>query len=78
MTIYLANELLNTCHKTYYSYYTKNLWGDGFMGYSYRCPRCGKVVEGDDRAGFKDELSQHFRDRHPGEDHPNVLQKDFT
>jgi hypothetical protein len=36
------------------------------------------VIEGDDRAGFKDELSQHFRDRHPGESRPDVLEKDFT
>jgi len=39
---------------------------------------CGKVIEGEDRAGFKDELSQHFRDRHPGKNHPKALEQDFT
>ena len=48
------------------------------MGYSYRCPRCGTVIEGEDRSGFKDNLSQHFRDMHPGESHPNVLEKNSS
>ena len=35
------------------------------MGYVYRCPKCGTVIEEDDRANFMDALNQHFRNNHP-------------
>jgi transcription initiation factor IIE alpha subunit len=35
------------------------------MGYVYRCPKCGTVVEEGERSDFRDALSRHFKDNHP-------------
>ncbi|MFB6242120.1 MAG: hypothetical protein ABEJ36_04975 [Candidatus Nanosalina sp.] len=47
------------------------------MGYEYRCERCGKVIEEQDRSSFVNELKKHFRNNHPDISQPDYLKQQY-
>jgi hypothetical protein len=65
------------CSKRLISFDPQVILGDWSMGYSYSCERCGEVIEADERSKYVDALEKHFRENHPGVDHPETLKQQF-